>query len=193
MNFLDPKDVTYEILVIDPPWPKQKGGRRNVRPKQGKELAYRTLPIAEIFTLLDKQIFSRASSTHTVFMWCVEEFLAGMEVEMHQRDYRRHTRLVWDKLNGIAPAFSIRFCHEFCVWFYKPKFTQVARDGRGRYSTVIQERARQHSRKPDKLYEMVNILFPTQRKLDVFSRERRDGWDQFGDQKNFFAREVGGK
>ncbi len=46
-------------------------------------------------------------------------------------------------------------------------------------STVMEARAREHSRKPDEFYELVESLC-VGRKLDYFSRELRPGWEQFG-------------
>jgi N6-adenosine-specific RNA methylase IME4 len=42
-----------------------------------------------------------------------------------------------------------------------------------------------HSRKPDKFYDIVKTVSPGPR-IDVFSREKRDGFDQFGNEKDKF-------
>jgi N6-adenosine-specific RNA methylase IME4 len=84
-------------------------------------------------------------------------------------------------------AFSIRYSHEYLVWFYKEKFIPVARDTRGKFTTVFYEAPREHSRKPDLPYQMIQAMYPTLKKIDVFSREPRDGWDQYGDQCAYFS------
>ena len=176
----------YSIFVIDPPWPQSQGGRRSVRPKQKGKFNYNTLTINEIFSLLDKEVFPKASQDHCVFLWEIDKFLLDAEVEMMARGYRRHTRIVWNKTNGIAPAFTLRFIHEYLVWWYKEKFMPVAVDARGRFTTIITEQAREHSRKPNTAYLLIDILYPDKCKLDVFSREKREGWDQFGDESNYY-------
>ena len=45
--------------------------------------------------------------------------------------------------------------------------------------------AREHSRKPDEFYDLVDSLC-VGRKLDVFSREARPGWEQFGSEAGKF-------
>jgi N6-adenosine-specific RNA methylase IME4 len=45
---------------------------------------------------------------------------------------------------------------------------------------------REHSRKPDDFYAMVDSLCHG-RKLDYFSREKREGWEQFGNDIKRFA------
>jgi N6-adenosine-specific RNA methylase IME4 len=145
------------------------------------------MSVTDIFELLDRDIFANADPTHTVFMWMVDEFLVQAEAEMERRGYRRHARLVWNKMNGVAPAFTVRYSHEYLVWFYKPKMLPVDQATRGVFTTVFEERSRQHSRKPEAAYDMVNRLYPEARKMDVFSRERREGWEQYGNQLEHFA------
>lgn len=176
----------FDIFVIDPPWPKKKGGLRRVRPNQEKNLDYKTLSVNEIFDLLDKDIFPLANVNHSVFLWGIDEFLHIGELSMENRGYRRHARLIWDKCNGIAPSFSVRYSHEYLTWFYKPKFQPVDINARGKITTVFKEAARQHSRKPDIAYQNINFWYPNSIKLDVFSREKRDGWNQWGNQVDFF-------
>jgi len=176
--------MPYAVFVIDPPWPQRKGGLRSVRPRQGRALCYATLSVAEVFGLLDAEVLSQAEPQHTVFIWTIDKFLRECEEQMSARGYRLHARLIWDKGNGIAPAFTVRFAHEYLLWYYKPHLTPVA--SKGRFLTVIRAPAREHSRKPDEAYALVAALYPDQEKIDVFSRERREGWDQFGDQTEWF-------
>lgn len=47
--------------------------------------------------------------------------------------------------------------------------------------------AREHSRKPDEFYAMIDILVPVGRRVDVFGRQPRQGWEVWGDQADKFA------
>ena len=176
----------WDVATIDPPWPKKKGGIRAVRPHQGRTLDYRTMTVSEIFALLDAEILPLAASPHCVFLWGVDEYLYQGEAQMEQRGYRRHARLIWDKGNGIAPAFTVRYSHEYLTWYYKPTFMPVAVDTRGKLTTVLRERAREHSRKPDAAYAAVKLWYPNARCADIFSREPRDGWMQWGNETTRF-------
>lgn len=172
--------------MIDPSWLKVKGGLRKARPNQGRELDYITMPTKEIFELLDKEIFSQAEEIHTVFMWTIEQYLIECENYMAERGYKRHCRFVWDKMNGIAPAFTVRYTHEYLIWYYKPKMIPIAKEQRGKFMTVFVEKARKHSRKPNYAYEMIEKFYPNAKKIDVFSREKRYEWEQYGNQINYF-------
>lgn len=180
--------MKYDILMIDPPWPKKKGGIRNVRKNQTRLLGYETMSVRDIFLLLQDTIFEiHAADAHTVFIWSVDEFLHDCELAMEFMGYKRHARLIWDKGNGIAPCFSVRYSHEYLTWFYKPKFQPVDKSVRGKYTTVFKEPAREHSRKPDQAYNMITFMFPTAKKIDIFSREKREGWDQWGNEIEKFV------
>lgn len=180
-------------LVIDPPWPKRKGGARRVRPGQGRTLAYETMAVPDIFTLLDRDVFPMASPIHNVFLWSIEQFCHAGDAEMFARQYRLHARLIWDKGNGVAPAFTIRYAHEYLSWFYRPRLLPIVPEQRGKFTSVIRERAREHSRKPNAAYAMIHALYPSSRCLDVFSREKREGWEQFGNQPNYFGEAAVGE
>ena len=64
----------------------------------------------------------------------------------------------------------------------------IAAAMRGKLLTVFRETLREHSRKPDAAYRMVEQLYPDQTRLDVFSREARPGWEQWGKQVDYLAR-----
>jgi N6-adenosine-specific RNA methylase IME4 len=51
--------------------------------------------------------------------------------------------------------------------------------------------AREHSRKPDEVYELIERLTPGWRRADVFSTLDRDGWEAFGHQAGRFNARVG--
>ena len=177
----------WDVAMIDPPWPKRKGGKRAVRPNQGRALDYPTMSVEEIFALLDTEVFCHGADTHTVFLWGVDEYLHAGEAQMEQRGYRRHARLIWDKCNGVAPAFSVRYAHEYLAWYYKPNFMPVSVESRGKLTTVIREAAREHSRKPESAYAAIAAWYPSARKADIFSREPREGWMQYGNQTQHFS------
>ena len=173
---------TYDLLYTDPPWPQSKGNARKARPKQGKALDYKTMRLEDIATY-HKEHLDCMSENHSVFMWTIDKFLHETEQMMADFGYRLHARIIWDKKNGIAPAFTIRFSHEYLLWFYKPgRMLKPCAEMRGKFCTVISESATVHSRKPVAAYEMLEEMFPAARKLELFARQRREGWSAVGDE-----------
>lgn len=52
-------------------------------------------------------------------MWTIDKYLIDTEKFMSELGFSVHARFIWDKGNGIAPAFTVRFSHEYLLWFYK--------------------------------------------------------------------------
>lgn len=167
----------YQIIYTDPPWKQTKGNRRKCRPNQGKELDYQTLSMEEIKGI-HGQAITLCQEKHNIFMWAIDKYLHETEQMMKELGYELHARMIWDKENGIAPAFTVRFSHEYLLWFYrKGKILMPCEEMRGKYTTVLREKATKHSKKPLRAYEMIENMFPNCRKLEMFARNERDGWD----------------
>ena len=172
----------YGIIYSDPPWPQTKGNARKCRPNQGKALDYNTESVERCFELMD-QFLGGVTEKHNVFLWTIDKFLHETEQHMAARGYKLHARFIWDKENGIAPAFTVRFTHEYLLWFYKPgRMLMPRKETRGKYKTVLREPSTQHSRKPLCAYEMLEDMFPNAKRIELFARSRRLGWDCWGDE-----------
>jgi len=182
---IDIKNINkkYSIIYTDPPWAQKKGGLRKARPNQGKELDYSTMPMSEIEEL-HRIIFNRnTTEKHNIFIWAIDKFLPETEQMMVKLGYKLHARMVWDKQNGIAPAFTVRFSHEYLLWFYKEgAMLPVAENMRGKYCTCFSEPATKHSKKPEIAYTMLEHMFPQTEKLELFARLPRRGWDCWGNE-----------
>lgn len=175
-------DKQYSIIYSDPPWPQKKGNKRKCRPNQGKELDYQTIPVEECFRL-QEPFFEKAAERHNVFIWAIDKYLHETEAEMERRGYRLHARFVWDKTNGTAPAFTVRFSHEYLLWFYRPgRMLKPRRETQGKYTTVLREPSTTHSRKPESAYLMLEDMFPGCAKIELFARSHRSGWDVWGNE-----------
>ncbi len=60
-------------------------------------------------------------------------------------------------------------------------------------STILRARRREHSRKPEQFFELVDKLCPDISKLEMFARESRVGWDCWGDEALKFDQPVEGR
>ena len=172
----------YQIIYADPPWKQTKGGLRECRPNQKRGLDYQTLNLNDIRDIVDK---TPKTKIHTLFLWTIDKYLHKAE-ELF-KDYKLHARFVWDKGNGIAPAFTVRYSHEYLLWLYKPKMISIPKNQRGKYLTILRERATTHSRKPYVARKMIEDLYPVQLKIELFARERFLGWDAWGNETDKFT------
>lgn len=174
--------MKYDIVYTDPPWKQTKGNARKCRANQGKELDYPTMEIDDIFEI-QKTFFENCNPKHNIFMWTIDKYLHIAEQEMKKLGYELHARFIWDKENGVAPAFTVRFAHEYLLWFYKKgNILMPCEKMRGKYTTVLREASTKHSKKPICAYEMIENMFPNTTKIELFARNRRNGWYCWGNE-----------
>ncbi len=166
----------YQIIYADPPYDKWKGGLRKARPNQGRLLDYPTMNIKDIQNILAK-IDSRV-----LFLWTIDKYLHEAEEMGRCLGYNLHARIIWDKGNGVAPAFTIRYSHEYLLWLYKKPMLLIAPSQRGKWTTVLREMATKHSVKPQVAYDFIEALYPGESKIELFARRKRLGWDCWGNE-----------
>lgn len=175
-------DKKFDIIYSDPAWKQTKGNLRKARPNQGKDLDYQTLTLDEIKDI-HKEAFTHCNDKHNVFMWTIDKYLHETEQMMKELGYELHARMIWDKENGIAPAFTVRYSHEYLLWFYKKgNMLMPCKEQRGKYTTVLREMSTKHSKKPICAYEMIEDMFPNTTRLEMFARNERVNWDSWGNE-----------
>jgi len=174
------KKMKYKVIQADPPWQQGKGGKKKVRPNSsGGKLDYPTLDLISIKRILWKAS-KIAEYDHTLFLWATEKHLFNAQKIAEELGYKLHIRMIWYKITGMAPAFSVRYTHEYLLYMYKGKFQPVALEQRGKIASVFIEQVTKHSKKPKIAYEIIESLYPEGNKLELFARGQREGWDVFG-------------
>ena len=172
----------YQIIYADPPWKQAKGGKKSVRPNSsGEELDYQTISLEEIKSILEKAQ-KLGEENHNLFLWAIDKTLWDAEKMAKELGYRLHARIIWNKVTGIPAAFTIRFGHEYLLWFYQGKLLPVATEERGKIHSVFTEQVKKHSQKPEAAYQIIERLYPNTNKLELFARNKRTGWDSWGNE-----------
>lgn len=173
----------YDIVYTDPPWPQYKSNFRKSRPNQLKSLDYETMTLEDIQVLHNQFLNNNTNQYHNVFMWTIDKYLIDTELMMNKLGYIRHCRFIWNKENGICPAFTVRFSHEYLIWFYKKGcMLKPDKDTIGKYTTVFNEKSTIHSKKPEFAYMMIEDMFPNTKKIELFARNKREDWDCWGNE-----------
>jgi N6-adenosine-specific RNA methylase IME4 len=118
-----------------------------------------------------------------MFMWTTQKFqwLAKELIELY--GFRPMFTMVWHKAGGFQPVGLPQFNCEFVIYGRKgsAKFTNTSK-----FSCCFNAPRREHSRKPDEFYDIVSLATKGPR-IDVFSREPREGFAQFGDDTDHFV------
>jgi N6-adenosine-specific RNA methylase IME4 len=171
-------DGTYHTIVIDPPWQMEKI-ERAVHPEQvgfdyptmdGDQLAAFPLP-------------NMAAPDCHLFLWTTHRFLPLALDLAEEWGFKYVYTHVWYKPGGFQPFGLPQYNCEFCLYCRRgnPRFLDTQA-----FLTCFQAPRREHSRKPDEFYNTVRRVCAGPR-IDIFSREPRDGFDQFGNQAEKFA------
>lgn len=172
----------YDLIYADPPWKQSKGGKKSVRENSsGKPLDYPVCSLDEIKEHLS--LATAVSGDNSIlFLWTIDKYLFEAQEIAESLGYKLHARMIWDKVTGIPAAFTVRYGHEYLLYMYKGKLTPVAKEERGKIHTVFREKVTKHSKKPEIAYEIIERLYPHLRKLEMYARNTRPGWDCFGNE-----------
>lgn len=168
------KEVTgkYNVIVIDPPW--NYGTEFELRNRRSAS-PYEEIPTD---TLMDHKLPSAPDCV--LWLWTTHKFLKDANTLLEHWGFEYKLTVVWDK-ERMGMGVWLRCQAEFCLLGIKGKPEWNLTNERD----VIRSKRREHSRKPDEFYEMVERVC-SGKKIDYFSREKRKGWDQFGNQTEKF-------
>jgi len=172
----------YDIILADPPWKQKRGGKKSVREKSsGLDLIYPTMSLGAITSYLYNASLL-GEENHILFLWVIDKYLEETHQILRILDYKIHARMIWNKVTGIPAAFTIRYGHEYLFYCYQGKMLPVAKAERGKIHSVFTEQTTKHSKKPEISFEIIERLFPNAKKLELFARKQRQGWDAYGNE-----------
>jgi len=162
----------YDIVSVDPPW----NYGRKYEP-DGSRIAN---PYPEMSTDEIKKLKIPFNKDSICFLWTTHKFLPESFKILNEWGFEYKATMVWNKLN-IGMGYWFRMQCEFCLLGIKGNPMWLNKS----FPEIIEEKKREHSRKPDSFYELVDKIC-LGRKLEYFSREKRNGWDIFGNDINKF-------
>lgn len=173
------EDKKYHVIAIDPPWAyEEKGGfssaEYNSESNRGA-VDYPTMTLEQI-----KKIELPAADDCVLFLWTTHAFLRDSFELLDEWNFKYKATLVWDKVK-MGLGRTIRMQVEFCL--IAVKGNPIINGGSER--DIITEQRREHSRKPEVFYEMVERMC-IGNKLDYFSRQNRENWEHYGAEQGQF-------
>lgn len=161
-------DGKYQVIVSDPPWKYDARGEDTTH--RGKNL-YPEMTVPEICAL---PVGSLAQDDCVMFLWTTNAFMRGAYDCLDAWGFQEKTILTWDKVN-LGLGDWLRNVTEHCILAVRGRPIVSLTN----QTTLISEKRREHSRKPEAFYALVEALCPGS-KLEMFSRTPRDGWAAWG-------------
>ena len=166
--------MSYDVVLADPPW-RYSFSRSDSRRIEGK---YPTMAVAEI-AALGAAMAPITSPSTVLFLWATMPKLREALAVIEGWGFAYTTGAAWDKeLRGMGYYF--RGQHELLLVGTRPKTRPPAPSAR--VGSVFRERRGRHSAKPECVYVALEAMYPDARRLEMFARSRRRGWDAWGNE-----------
>jgi len=178
----------YAIIYADPPW--DYGGKMqfdrsskgvneiNLEKKifiSSANFKYPTLKIKELMKI---PICEIAEDDCLLFMWVTNPHLAlGIELGKAWGFEYRTVAFVWDKMNHNPGKYTLSYC-ELCLVFKHGRIPSPR--GARNVKQLVRVPRGKHSEKPIEVLRGIEEMFPTQKKIELFARQKHAGWDAWG-------------
>jgi N6-adenosine-specific RNA methylase IME4 len=172
----------YATILADPPW-RFLNRTGKVAPEHRRLSRYSTMPLAEIMALPVGKI---AAPTAHLYLWCPNALLPDALAVMKAWGFTYKSNIVWHKIrkdggsDGRGVGFYFRNVTELLLFGVRGKKARTLQPGR-RQVNYVATRKREHSRKPDEIYDVIEACSKPSR-IELFARGCRAGWDAWGDE-----------
>lgn len=172
----------FSTILADPPWRFQnKTGK--VAPEHRRLARYGTMDLAAISTL---PVATVAADPAHLYLWVPNALLPDGLTVMAAWGFTYKANIVWHKIRGDGGSdgrgvgFYFRNVTELLLFGTRGRKARTLAPGR-RQVNLLATRKREHSRKPDEQYELIEACSPGPF-LELFARGDRAGWTGWGNQ-----------
>lgn len=176
--------ATFRTILADPPW-RFINRTGKIAPEHQRLSRYKTLSTDDICALPVKSI---TQETAHLYLWVPNALLPdGLRV-LRAWGFEYKTNIVWHKIrkdggsDGRGVGFYFRNVTELLLFGVKGKNARTEKAGRSQIN-FIKSRKREHSRKPDEQYELIESCSKGPY-LELFARGERPGWLYWGNEAN---------
>ncbi len=176
----------FATILADPPWQFQNRTGK-VAPEHRRLNRYGTMTLADICALPVAQL---TEETAHLYLWVPNALLPeGLSV-LAAWGFQYKSNIVWHKIrkdggpDGRGVGFYFRNTTELVLFGIRGKNARTLAAGR-RQVNILKTRKREHSRKPDEFYDIVESCSPG-KYLELFARGSRPGWTTWGNQADAY-------
>jgi N6-adenosine-specific RNA methylase IME4 len=177
----------FGTILADPPWRFQNRTGK-VAPEHRRLRRYPTMTLDEI---AEMPIAEHAAEKSHLYLWVPNALLReGLDV-LDAWGFTYKTNIIWFKVrrdggpDGRGVGFYFRNVTEVLLFGVRGQLRTSA-PGR-RQVNVLSTRKREHSRKPDEAYDIIEDCSPGPF-LELFARAPRDAWKQWGNEVNTYLK-----
>lgn len=168
----------FDLILIDPPW---KYGIDLMPRSRKTENHYLTMTIDEIASL---PILNVATNPSVIFLWATNSLLPEAIDVMDKWGYQYTTKIEWVKKQNekiqTGMGWNVRGASESLLIGKMGNYPLP--EPKNRPKAVFEAPRTRHSEKPELSYITIEKMFPSARRLEIFSRKPRKGWYAVGNQ-----------
>jgi N6-adenosine-specific RNA methylase IME4 len=174
----------FATVLADPPW--QFANRTGkVAPEHHRLARYGTMTLNEIECL---PVAEFLEPTAHLYLWCPNALLPEGLAVMKAWGFNYKSNIVWHKIrkdggsDGRGVGFYFRNVTELLLFGVRGKNARTLAPGRTQVN-LFGTRKREHSRKPDEQYQIIEACSAGPF-IELFARGTRRGWVSWGNQAN---------
>ena len=172
----------FKTILADPPWQFQNRTGK-IAPEHKRLARYCTLTLDDIKAL---PVSRAADDTAHLYLWVPNALLPEGLAVMQAWGFNYKSNIVWQKVrkdggpDGRGVGFYFRNVTEVLLFGVRGKNARTLQPGRTQVN-IMCTRKREHSRKPDEQYELIESCSPGPF-LELFARGVRPNWRVWGNQ-----------
>jgi len=181
------KRKKFSTILADPPWQFQNRTGK-MAPEHKRLSRYPTMTLPEIIDLPVQEV---TADTAHLYLWVPNALLFdGLRV-LEGWGFTYKTNLIWYKIrkdggpDRRGVGFYFRNVTEMILFGVKGKNARTLQQGRSQENLIATQK-REHSRKPDEQYELIESCSPGPF-LELFARGPRKGWTVWGNQSEEYT------
>jgi N6-adenosine-specific RNA methylase IME4 len=178
----------YDIIYADPPWDyggkmqfdKSSTTAEKINADKNIFISSATFkyPTLSLKDLKKIPIHEICSDDCLLFMWVTSPHLAnGIELGLSWGFDFKTVAFVWDKMVHNPGKYTVSYC-ELCLVFKRGRIPSPR--GTRNEKQLVRVPRSEHSVKPSEVRDAIARMFPTQGRIELFSRHRTSGWDVWG-------------
>jgi len=181
MNHLPGLRKKFKTIYADPPWQFQNRTGK-VAPEHSRLHRYPTMTLNEICEL---PVANHAEENAHLYLWIPNALLPEGLTVLDEWGFRYVSNLVWLKTrkdgqpDGRGVGFYFRNTTEILLFGVRGSL-RTLQPARSQVNAIL-SRKREHSRKPDEFYDLIEACSPGPF-LELFARHKRQGWRQWGNE-----------
>lgn len=176
----------FSTILADPPW-KFDNRTGKIAPEHKRLYRYQTMTNEDIINLPVNEL---ALPQSHLYLWVPNALVAlGLQV-MEAWGFTYKTNLIWYKVrkdggpDRRGVGFYFRNVTEMVLFGVRGKM-RTLKPGRTMPNILISMK-REHSRKPDQLYSIIEQCSPAPY-IELFCRVSRPGWTTWGDETDAYV------